>query len=259
MPLMQGKSPKAFKSNIKAELNAGKPMKQALAIAYSTKRKKKDKMAEGGEVGVEFDQTPEEKNKFKEVQDSFNSALGTFPGEDNGMKSHPRKKPMETPDSYAEGGAVDAQRPLHSKPEGDNYELEESTASQSTPSYQTESSAKNSDDEQDLPRISEHLDLINDIMMDRKRRMMAKGGSVESYEDDSEGSSKVGMDKGPIDEPTGMYESNDSDELDAPKEDGRDSRGLNLEPVHDMEDDVHDTSDASLVGQILRERKMRRR
>jgi hypothetical protein len=38
MPLKKSTSPKAFKANIKAEVNAGKPVKQAVAIAYSTKR-----------------------------------------------------------------------------------------------------------------------------------------------------------------------------------------------------------------------------
>ena len=38
MPLKKGKSEKAFKSNVKAEIKAGKPQKQALAIAYSEKR-----------------------------------------------------------------------------------------------------------------------------------------------------------------------------------------------------------------------------
>jgi hypothetical protein len=38
MPLIKSKSDKAFKSNIKAEIASGKPQKQAVAIAYSTKR-----------------------------------------------------------------------------------------------------------------------------------------------------------------------------------------------------------------------------
>lgn len=38
MPLQKSKSEKAFKENIKAEVKAGKPVKQAVAIAYSTKR-----------------------------------------------------------------------------------------------------------------------------------------------------------------------------------------------------------------------------
>jgi hypothetical protein len=39
MPLKTSTSPEAFKSNIKAELAAGKPQKQAVAIAYAQKRK----------------------------------------------------------------------------------------------------------------------------------------------------------------------------------------------------------------------------
>ena len=39
MPLKKSTSPKAFKENIKAEVKAGKPVKQAVAIAYAEKRK----------------------------------------------------------------------------------------------------------------------------------------------------------------------------------------------------------------------------
>jgi hypothetical protein len=38
MPLKKSATPKAFKENIKAEIKAGKPVKQAVAIAYSEKR-----------------------------------------------------------------------------------------------------------------------------------------------------------------------------------------------------------------------------
>jgi hypothetical protein len=38
MPLVKSKSPKAFKENIKTEVKAGKPIKQAVAIAFSEKR-----------------------------------------------------------------------------------------------------------------------------------------------------------------------------------------------------------------------------
>jgi len=45
MPLKEGKSKKAFESNIKTEIEAGKPPKQAVAIAYAVKRRN---MASGG-------------------------------------------------------------------------------------------------------------------------------------------------------------------------------------------------------------------
>ena len=50
MPLIKSKSDKAFKSNIKAEMAAGKPQKQAVAIAYSTKNAAKK--AVGGRASV---------------------------------------------------------------------------------------------------------------------------------------------------------------------------------------------------------------
>ena len=48
MPLIKSKSKKAFKHNVEAEIHAGKPQKQAVAIAYSTKRAAKKAM--GGDV-----------------------------------------------------------------------------------------------------------------------------------------------------------------------------------------------------------------
>lgn len=48
MPLMHSKSKKAFKHNVEAEVHAGKPVKQAVAIAYSEKRHVKK--AHGGKV-----------------------------------------------------------------------------------------------------------------------------------------------------------------------------------------------------------------
>jgi len=44
MPLIKSKSDKAFKKNITTEVKAGKPVKQAVAIAYSTKRAAKKAM-----------------------------------------------------------------------------------------------------------------------------------------------------------------------------------------------------------------------
>jgi hypothetical protein len=41
MPLVKSASKGAFRKNIKAEIKAGKPKKQSLAIAYSVQRKAK--------------------------------------------------------------------------------------------------------------------------------------------------------------------------------------------------------------------------
>ncbi len=41
MPLKRGTSKKTFSENVKREMEAGKPEKQAVAIAYSVQRKAK--------------------------------------------------------------------------------------------------------------------------------------------------------------------------------------------------------------------------
>ena len=38
MPLTKSTSKQAFQKNVKAEIKSGKPVKQAVAIAYATKR-----------------------------------------------------------------------------------------------------------------------------------------------------------------------------------------------------------------------------
>lgn len=70
MPLLKGKSQKAFSHNVKAEMDAGKPMKQSLAIAYATKRKPKkmnkggDCYADGGKVKPVPSPAPDEKENY---------------------------------------------------------------------------------------------------------------------------------------------------------------------------------------------------
>jgi hypothetical protein len=43
MPLIQSSSKKAFSQNVKAEVKSKRPIKQAIAIAYSIKRKAEQK------------------------------------------------------------------------------------------------------------------------------------------------------------------------------------------------------------------------
>jgi len=43
MPLIKSTKKEAFKKNIEAEVKAGKPVKQAVAIAYSEKREAEKK------------------------------------------------------------------------------------------------------------------------------------------------------------------------------------------------------------------------
>ena len=78
MPLIKSKSDKAFKSNIKAEIAAGKPQKQAVAIAYSTKRAAKK--ATGGSMDpMDYDSD----------QDYY-QAIGRLKDEDDEPQELPR-------------------------------------------------------------------------------------------------------------------------------------------------------------------------
>jgi hypothetical protein len=47
MPLIQSKSKTAFKKNVQKEVDAGRPVKQALAIAYATQRDAAKKKSKG--------------------------------------------------------------------------------------------------------------------------------------------------------------------------------------------------------------------
>jgi hypothetical protein len=53
MPLVKSKSEKAFRKNVEAEMKAGHPKKQSVAIAYSVKRaaSKKGGMSKGKSSG----------------------------------------------------------------------------------------------------------------------------------------------------------------------------------------------------------------
>src|SRR5665213_3081571 len=79
MPLLKSRSKKAMSKNIATEMDAGKPQKQSIAIAYSVmKRAKKKKMAEGGLVHPD-----DEKN------DSEDSITKHSPTYDNREQSGP--------------------------------------------------------------------------------------------------------------------------------------------------------------------------
>ena len=81
MPLIKSKSDKAFKKNISAEVKAGKPVKQAVAIAYSVKRGAQ-KMKNGGDPRLSVSRgdklpTSQGAGLTQKGRDKFNRATGS--------------------------------------------------------------------------------------------------------------------------------------------------------------------------------------
>jgi hypothetical protein len=83
MPLKKSASKEAFSKNVSAEMRAGKPQPQSLAIAYSVQRKAKKKkasggtvesgsrdmnMAEGGEVNAKNERRPMPNNTYDDTK-----------------------------------------------------------------------------------------------------------------------------------------------------------------------------------------------
>lgn len=120
MPLIKSKSKKAFEHNLKAELAAGKPKDQALAIAYSTQRHAGKKMAEGGEV-KKSEPNSKLKEAFKSIRESF--------GEKQPVKLLKKKSSMMGV-RMAEGGEIEDEMgemfDLHEMMESPEHEEAES-------------------------------------------------------------------------------------------------------------------------------------
>lgn len=77
MPLIKSKSKKAMSKNIEAEMDAGKPQKQSVAIAYDIMRRaRKKKMALGGAIEPEdHEQKGERKDNSRKEPDSLQEEM----------------------------------------------------------------------------------------------------------------------------------------------------------------------------------------
>lgn len=113
MPLIKGKSKKAFEKNVETEMDSGKPKNQSLAVAYSvkSKAKKPKKMAEGGTVSAANEKRPstqtEENDKASVSRNSGNkpanqdswSSRPDIKQSTKGPKTTPIKHPKMVPQS----------------------------------------------------------------------------------------------------------------------------------------------------------------
>lgn len=84
MPLIKSKSKKVMSENIKSEMDAGKPQKQSIAIAYDIMRRaRRKKMSLGGQVEPEYhDQEGERKNNSRKEPDSLQEHMMDHPSDE---------------------------------------------------------------------------------------------------------------------------------------------------------------------------------
>lgn len=191
MPLDHGKSKEAFTHNLKAEMKAGKPMKQGLAIAYSIKNRSK-KMAKGGmahcahggpaycnvgcyDAGGQVGKEAVEKEA--PLSEKIKKDLRTVNGEDqlNGLFS----------EKMAKGGLVPAEAARNAiEYEKDRDEVMDEAPNKPRFEMPMSMSSKESIDEGDMESEDEPMKMAKGGMMHPKRMakaiMMAKGGMVNS-------------------------------------------------------------------------------
>jgi hypothetical protein len=99
MPLIKGKSPKAFSKNVETEMHAGKGQKQALAIAYSMKKKAK-KMAKGGDPQDPVEDSREQSHAHE------SDMVDSIPENDEHPMKSRKERMLEAFHKYAEGGQI---------------------------------------------------------------------------------------------------------------------------------------------------------
>ena len=127
MPLINGKSKKSFSKNVAIEMEAGKPQKQALAIAYNVKRKAtRKKMADGG-MAMKKESYPEVEKSKKTLEESKMISKPTpAPKLEDSVKSLKDQQMMARGGKVGQGHMVSKdQEPVHFKKNsklGDEYE-----------------------------------------------------------------------------------------------------------------------------------------
>ena len=228
MPLKEGKSKKAFESNIKTEIEAGKPPKQAVAIAYAVKRRN---MAKGGGLYANIHA------KRERIAEGSGEKMRK-PGSEGAPTAQAFKQAEKTAE-MAEGGPVKhvTQKDTHYKHRGQKmayggmaeggkvHATEKEMMHQGKPQSEMAKLAQGG-----MANCAHGGSVVDEIMKNRKK--MAEGGEVE---EESE---------------------RDHEDWFADRED--------FSNVHYMEDDEHEVDpnpsddDYSLVGQIIKERKRNR-
>lgn len=249
MPLIKSKSKVAFENNMKAEMQAGKPKDQSLAIAYDVKRRsKKKKMAEGGMIN---ESARSERRPMPEERDKDSAMVSRNSGD----------KPAHNDDWADRSTVAQAQRPSITKlsrpkmangifkvRDRDDVDAEERMMSSMPPASDKQQPAKELDEE--------GADRQGPSSKDLKLKMMAEGGMIND---------EVSMKRAEDDEvehPAGLESDDDQrgpaeDEYMAPHfAEGGMAHEMDDQPTEEEEMEHHDSIAAAIMSKRDREKAM---
>lgn len=271
MPLLKKKSRKAFEHNVKAEMDAGRPQNQALAISYSVKRKAKKasggtvesgskdmNYAEGGNVSASNERRPMPNNTYDDTA-MANRNRGNKPPKNDQWTDNPTVKQAQKPSitklskpRMVESGVLRTK--LYTQ-EGDLMDSASPGEYKDQPSTDYNESGSN----RQGPKVSDMADEHS-----TKRKPYAKGGMVEQSDHDAAPNKYE-------DDLTDLPPSEDEGSMNAEgrNEQGPDRQGprtpdLSLKMMADgglAHDDSHEADimeAASIAAAIMAKRKMQR-
>jgi hypothetical protein len=171
--LKHGKSKKAFEHNVKTEIESGKPQDQALAIAYSVKRKAgPKKMAQGGlmdRVGQTLDDAADRitgEGKYRRSSDGISQPEQSAPK--GTIKRNPMTDEIPNRYGYAEGGEVEHfdsvaeairhKMKMKKMAEGGMVDIEENNEEQPNAYYHADEAALKENYDQDFEDMTQPHD-----------------------------------------------------------------------------------------------------
>lgn len=109
MPLFKSGSKKAFDKNVSVEMDAGKPQKQSLAIAYEIKKKNSPKkMAKGGPVSAADEMEAKADNAKDDTDEMMLHDASTEHDTDQDLRVEPKATADSGQMMMADGGMVDS-------------------------------------------------------------------------------------------------------------------------------------------------------
>lgn len=201
MPLIHSRSKKAFSENVRREMHAGKPQKQALAISYSVQRKAKKKaaggsvesgsrdmnMAEGGSISASNERRPMPDNAYDDSHEimenrgrkALKDADWTGRPTVRQAQAHDSKHPLPIKRPKIVEGATFKSRP-HDELQDELHDQEADLQASAAPASPEEQPKKSYDEEgadRQGPRVRDMEDEHS-----THRKPYAKGGEVEAHD-----------------------------------------------------------------------------